>query len=578
MHTGAPPETTAAHRPDTLVARFINRASGDPARVAYVTYPMGGLHALASLTWGEWITRSRAASGAFLAQHAEAGHRVAIYADNRELWPVAAMGIAMTGMVMVSIPPNGSADAVQAQLANSDVRFVVVDTLARFKMLRALVGGLSRPITIICDDLEPLRSSVAEGVYEWETWCRYGAQALHDYPVLRDRLTERLDALRPESAATITYVPECSVGIVRTLETRLADATLLATALSVTDTDRVVCAQSFSQPFESLLGIDVQIVSGSAVALVEHVSDAFRAARHFDATILAASSNETAQLRDGIATANRSGEYLRDTICEYVGRHCRLIVTAEETCLASFQRDLQRGGVALATVYGSEWQTCICMNGPTRFEDAAIGVAFENVGVRISEHAELQVRRSSHTAAGSYQRSDDADAAFSSDGAWHCTGQRVERAMSGSFRVVGHMRDMLEFATGRLIAPHAIEASLAALPLVAHAVCEADGLNSLVAVLSLDRHRVEAWTMARGVVAPWEALVEHPLVYEELARGVAQVNATLDASDRITAFTPTDLEFSVHTGELDDAGAVVRPVMASRFRHVFAELHQRGRV
>ena len=136
------------------------------------------------------------------------------------------------------------------------------------------------------------------------------------------------------------------------------------------------------------------------------------------------------------------------------------------------------------------------------------------------------------------------------------------------------MKDMLKFSSGRLIAPNPIESSLAALPLVAHAVCDADGMNSLVAVLSLDRRITVAWAFARGVVAPWEALVEHPLVYEELARGVAAVNAKYEPGEQVNAFAPTDLEFGVHSGELDDSGALVRPIIASRFRHVFAELHQ----
>ena len=158
MLTGTPPETIAAdgNRPDTIVAQFINRASCDPERVAFTLYPMGALQPLGTLKWGDWLTSARAASGALLAQHAHAGDRVAIIANNREVWPVAAMAIAMCGMVTVAIPPNGSAEMVLAQLSDSGARFVIVDTVARFKMLRALQHRLPQPITIVCDDLEPL--------------------------------------------------------------------------------------------------------------------------------------------------------------------------------------------------------------------------------------------------------------------------------------------------------------------------------------------------------------------------------------------------------------------------------------
>jgi len=576
MLTGTPTEPSAAagNRPDTIVARFLSRASRDPERVAFTFYPMGALQAPGTVNWGDWLTTARAAGGALLAQHANAGDRAAIIANNREVWPVAAMAIAMCGMVTVAIPPDGSGEIVLAQLSDSGARFVIVDTLARFRMLRALQHRLPQPITIICDDLEPLRSSVAEGVFEWETWCRYGAQALQDYALLRDRLSERVDTLRPEHAACITYAAESSVGVVRTFATSVADAEALSQALRLTYFDRITCGESVSQPLHTLLGINVAIVTGATVALVEHSNDAFGAARSFDATVLAGSSQAMLRLRESVAGARRTGEYLRDTVCAQVGRHCRLIVTAEAGCNAGLQQDLERAGVALATVYGTQWQTCICLNGPAHFEDGAIGLELENVAVRIGDYGELQVGRSPHMAAGTFNRTDNYDAAFSVDGQWHRTGIRVEQTMSGAFRIVGEMKDMLEFSSGRLLAPHPIEASLAAMPLVAHAVCDADGVRSLVAVLSLDRRAVEAWTFARGVVANWEALVEHPLVYDELARGVAAVNARYEPGERINAFAATDLEFGVHGGELDDAGELVRPTIASRFRHVFADLHQ----
>ena len=576
MLTGSRPDPIAAvNRPDTIVARFVSRASSDPERMAFTLYPMGALQSLGSVTWGEWLTGSRAVSGAFLAGHGNVGDRVAIFAENRAIWPVAAMGIAMSGMVVVAIPPSGSPDDVFAQLEDSGSTYVIVDTIARFKMIRAMQHKLSRSIIIVCDDLEPLRSSVAEGVFEWETWCRYGARALNEFAVLRERLAQRLDGNSAERMASITYSEGSSIGIVRTFETRLADAQAIGEILGLSFTDRLTCSQSLSQPFHATLCIDVAVLSGAAVELIEHEGDAFSASRNFEATVFAGSSRSLSQVHEAMLIAGQSGGYSRDTICEYVGRHCRLIATADDVCSAAFAKELGSGGVKLVTLYGSEWQTCISVNGPEQFADRAIGAAFSNVAVRIGDHGELQVGRSAHTAAGCYNRNDCYDAAFSGDGQWHGTGHRVERSMSGSFRIVGRMRDMLEFATGRLFEPHAIESSLAALPLVAHAVCQADGVDSLVAILSLDRRRVEDWALMRGVVAPWEALVEHPVIYEELARGVESINAQHDVGERVKAFAPTDLEFSVHTGELDDSGELVRSVIDHRFRHVFAELHQR---
>ncbi|MEP6832921.1 MAG: AMP-binding protein [Gemmatimonas sp.] len=574
MQTGTPSDPSAVNRADTIVARFIDRASSDPERVAFTTYPMGALQALGSFKWGDWITTARAVGGALLARHAERGERVAIFADNRTIWPVAAMGIAMCGLVRVAIPPNGSVDDVFAQLEDCGAIFVIVDTVARFKMLRSIVHRLSRSITIICDDLEPLRSSVAEGMSEWDTWCRFGAQALIDYPSLRDRLSERLDNTSAEHCASITYALGSHVGIARTYETIMADALALVDALHLTFRDRLAIAPSFCQPFAHLLAIEATILAGDSVALIEHPSGAFDAARHFEATVFVGDERALAHVRDRLAVARTGDGYVRDAACEILGRYCRLATITNAVFSLEFQRDLSNANVSLATVYGSRWQTCICINGPEHFDDGAIGKAFDDVALRIGDHSELLVSRNAHSASGTCTRSDESDLDFTSDGLWIRTGHCVERSMSGSFRIVGEMKDMLEFITGRRLSSHAIETLLTNLPLVAHAVCQADGANSLVAVLALDRSNVEAWAFQRGLVAPWEALVEHPMVYEELARGVASVNAQRDVGERISAFAPTELEFSVHSGELDESGALVRSVIESRFRHVFAELHQ----
>jgi long-chain acyl-CoA synthetase len=577
MITGLPP-ANAANRADSIVARFIDRATSDPERVALVLYPTGTLQSLGALKWGDWITTARAASGAFLARHAERGARVAIYCGNRALWPVASMSAAMCGMITTAIPVECTPELLLARLIDSGARFVVTDTIARFKQLRALLHRLPQELTIICDDLEPLRTSIAEGVFEWDTWCRYGAQALNDYPVLRDRLRERVDAIRPEDIATLTYESDNTFGVVRTYETLLVDAIGMVEALSLTMTDRIACTRPLAEPFNRVMCLDAAIVAGCTVALVERSSDAFTATRHGEATVLLAGTDVLMRVRDGLNRAREVQGYLRDTACELVGRHCRLMVTSECTCSGEFASNLLAAGVALVTAYTRPWQACVCLNGPRRFDNIAIGQPFDGTEISIGEHDELLVRRSAHMASGTFAASDESEAAFTRDGTWYRTGDRVQRSPDGSMTVTGSMRDMMQFSTGRLLSPHPIEQSLESLAFVKHAMCEADGAYSLVAILSLDRTAVEQWAFMKGIVTAWEALAEHPIVYDELTRSVAGINAKFGPGERLTAFATTDLEFSVHTGELDHAGQVQRGVVARRFQHVLAELHQRRMV
>lgn len=573
MHRESNSRFQDSGRPDTIVARFIDRASREPVRVAFFIYPMGALQPFSRLTWGDWITDSRSASGALLSLHVAKGDRIAIFSDGKALWPVAAMGVMMCGAVPVAIHPQSKSDELVAQLTECGATIVIVDTIARFKLLRSVLALLPNHITIVCDDLEPLRTSIAEGVYEFESWCKTGAKALDEYEPMRKLLTERIEGVREGDTAFMTYASGESRAMMVTQQNLVATTSAIVTALGLSFTDRVSSYKPLSEPFEFSLAVGATVHAGAVTALLEHASDAFSAARQFEATIFSGSARAFGKLREAFDRAHEAGNYLRDTACEMLGRHCRSAVMTGGVLPEQLHRDMRSGGVALATVYGTAQQSCICVNGLPRFEDNAVGFPFAGVELQTGEHDELLVNRTTLTFAG-YQGVAMADAA--DDTGWIHTGDRVAPTANGSYRIVGHTRDLLKFDDGRTLAPQQIEEALAALPLVAHAVCHSDGGDALVAILSLNRSAVEAWALKQGVSMPWEALVYLPLVYDELARGVARINARHDIPDRVVAFAPTDLEFTVHSGELNDAGEVVRPVVASRFRHIFADLHKQA--
>lgn len=558
-------------RPDTLVARFIDRAASDPARVAYHVYPMGALQPFTRLTWGDWLTQSRSASGALLTLHAAKGARVAIFSDNRAMWPIAAMGAMMCGLVPVAVDPHCGADELVARIAESGAAIVAVDTIARFKLLRSIQAALPHHITIICDDLEPYRTSVAEGVYEFESWCRAGAQALDEYESLRSALNARIESVLGNDTALVSF--DAGAGQIELSHENLTRTTAaIANIFALTFKDRVSSYKPFTGAFEFSLAIGATIHVGLTAALLEHQSDAFSVARQFEASIFSGAPRAFSKLREAFEKAHETGSYLRDTVCEILGRHCRLAVLASGVLPESLHRDLRSGGVALATVYGTALHACVCVNGMPKFDDSAIGFPFPDIELRVGDHDELLFRSKAVSASDNGVTHQATDSAIE----WLNTGDRVQPTDAGSFRPVGHVRDLLKLQNNRAVAPQVIEQALQSLPFVAHAVCHADGDPTIVAVLSLKRAEVEAWALKQGVAMPWDALVSLPLVYDELARGLARINARYEIPYRVAAFAPTDLEFTVHTGELNDAGEVVRSVIASRFRHVFADLHKQA--
>src|SRR5690349_17030971 len=87
----------------TMLAVFLSRARQTPDRVAIEELAAGGAPADLSLTWAQWREASRAFAAALVADGVEVGDRVAIFADNGMLWPIADIGALMAGAVSVGI-------------------------------------------------------------------------------------------------------------------------------------------------------------------------------------------------------------------------------------------------------------------------------------------------------------------------------------------------------------------------------------------------------------------------------------------------------------------------------------------
>lgn len=563
-------------RADTLVSRFLDRAGRDPERIAYSVYPLGALNALGTLRWGEWMMRARGAAGSLLAHRIAKGERVAIFAANRELWPIASMATSIAGLVTVGLHTNTSQDLLREQIRDCRPAVVIVDTLARLKMIRAVQLELQTPFAILCDDLEALRSSVAESLFEWDTWIKRGTNALEEYDSLRDELGQRVQLIRPDDIASISYRAGTTLGVMYTHASEVANASALATELKFDFADRMVVADTFCNPFDRAMGLGVPVYTGLTVSLVETPAEARGAARQQRVTHVCASHAAYDAASRELAVASQDDSDLRTVVATHFGAECRAFVMSAECVRTDSERDLDRAGVRLTTVYGVPEQTLVAFNTADDWHDDSVGRPFAGVAVRVGAREELQIKRSAYSGAGYFGKSVEFDDMLSADGEWIKTGRRAAWVDGNALRITGNTADTIELAGGGVVASIDIEQALSSSPLVAHAVCSARSGESLVAVLSLDRPRVEAWARHQGVVVPWEALVAHPVVYEALTRHVDAVNAPRRRAEHVIAFMPTEAAFTQQSGELNSFGQLNREALLARYEHVFAELHARA--
>ena len=562
-----------AERPHSIVSRFLARAARVPEREAYRLYPTGAMKPLGTLTWGDWVAGARSVAGALLAHKAQTGDRIAVFANNRALWPIAHLGAAMVGVVTVGISPGIDATQLEAILLDADPSFVVVDTLARLKSVRAAQITTRQAFMILCDDLDPLRSSTAEGLFEWERWCDEGASALNSYPALRATLTARLDAIAPDDVLVLDYNNDFVAGAELSHANASASTETLCQLLSLSDEDSTVVFQSCADAMGRTLAIYALVECGWSASLIESANEVFAAAEREHPTVFVGTQWAFEKLSDASDTAAKTGGSARAAVASLLGERCRIAVLTGEGFPHRITGALRRAGIELLSLYGKPAHLCICAGAPRDFDNVSIGKIIRGNVVSIGAFDELLVQRNAQTARAFYNRPMDTFQAFTSDGAHYRTGDIGSVAIDGTVQLMGRVGALVTLRTGAKVDVSQIELALQQTPLVEYAVCFGEAQDYVVAVLSLRQSAVEKWAHAQGLVAPWTALVQHHLVRDELARAVASVNAARLGSAQVRKFAVTDGEFAVATGELSAGHTLVREVVDAQFRHIVDELY-----
>ena len=236
-------------------------------------------------------------------------------------------------------------------------------------------------------------------------------------------------------------------------------------------------------------------------------------------------------------------------------------------------------GIPIAEVYG---QTEDCgpttMNRPGRIRIGTVGEPLPRVEVRLGLDGEVLVR-GPNVCAG-YWRDPAATAELLEDG-WMHSGD-LGSMEDGYLRIVGRKKDLIVTSSGKNIAPQDIETRLRAEPLVSQAVVVGDGRKYLTALLALDDEAAAAalgdsphGRGHRHTHGPTEVLAGHPLVQEQLARAIDEVNAGRAPAERVKDWRILPRDLTVAGGELTPTMKVRRGAVIERFGDLVEEMYAR---
>jgi long-chain acyl-CoA synthetase len=607
---------------DTLLADFLARADAQGDRIALEELVAGGAAHDRALTWREWERASRATAAALVRGGLRPGDRVGILAGNRNLWPVADVGVLLAGGVSVGLYPTSAPEQLAQLLADCGAVAVVVDTAEQLAKVRAIASRLPRLAWIVTASGVPADMPATDGgprIEAWDHWLAGGEAALRDRAEVGAEVRRRTAAATPDTVAILVYTSG-STGEPK--GARLTHRCLRASAVSVRDTlgfaeaDTMLSFLPYSHAGERVFGLCTRLLCGMRAAHVEDLRRLWEAARAFEPTVFGAMPRFyekihealvgcEATLDDAARAAWREGLRLgaeraalrrrgtpvppvleeawraaaagpRQAIADLLGTRVRLATSGGAMLPVAVADYLDAAGLTVLGAYGQTEHLCIAFHRPGRYDVETVGPPMPGTEVRLADDGELLVRRGALTFDGYHDRPDETRAAFTADGAWLLTGDLAELTADGRLRITGRKKELIALSNGKKVAPLPIEAALTDDAWIAHALVHGEGERFLTALLVPNRPVVEAWLRERGVTLPWEQALAHPEVTARLQAAVDRANAPRSRPEQVRRWVALEHELTVERDELTPTLKLRRPIVAQRYAARLAPLYAEG--
>ena len=606
-----PPTTAEAAPPlevgGTLVDLFFDRVSRWADRTA-LRHVVDGTWR--EITWREYGDAVREAAAGLVAVGVQPGDRVGILAGNQPRWHMADIAIITAGAVSVPAYPTGAASQVAHVFGHSGARVAFVgdrDQLAKVLLARSRLPALER-VVMLTDPPDGMDDDL---LLTFDDLRSLGRQHLAEHP---DVLRERSRGIEADDVATLVYTSGTTgppKGAMITHANITATIESLTSIVSVGPDERFLSFLPLSHVAERVVSHIAQIVSGgetwfarSLATVPKDIQDCRptiffavpRVWEKFEQGVRAGVAQQPAPVqrlferyealglrmvaeREGgprVPLADRLAYMALDrTLGARVRRQMgldkgRIFVSAAAPIHADLVRWFHAIGIPIAEVYG---QTEDCgpttMNRPGRIRIGTVGEPLPGVEVKIAEDGEILVR-GPNVCAG-YWDDPAATAELLEDGWMHSGDLGVLE--DGYLRIVGRKKDLLVTSTGKNIAPQDMETALQNHPFISQAVIVGDGRKYLTALIALDDSAVASRLQATKGHGSTEDLATHPVVQEEIAKAVAEVNAERSRAEQIKDWRILPRELTIAGGELTPTLKVKRDVVLRRFADLVEEMY-----
>jgi long-chain acyl-CoA synthetase len=257
----------------------------------------------------------------------------------------------------------------------------------------------------------------------------------------------------------------------------------------------------------------------------------------------------------------------------------RVAYTAGEAIgpdLFAFYRSI---GLNLKQLYGQTeaFLYVTCQHDGEIYSDS-VGPAAPNVEIRITESGEVQFRSPGMFVEYFKDQAKTAET-MTSDGYVKTGDAGFFDEKTGHLKIIDRAKDVGRLADGTMFAPKYLENKLKFFPNIKEAVTFGDSREFVCAMLNIDPVAVANWAERNNITyGSYQELAGHPLVYDMVAKDVAQVNRSLAkekvlAGAQIRRFLILHKELDADDGELTRTLKVRRRFITERYAPLVAALY-----
>jgi long-subunit acyl-CoA synthetase (AMP-forming) len=579
----------------TLATAFLRSAASNHDRVALREYGSSE-----TLTYGEWLARSRAVAGGLQQLGVRRGDRVALLLSNGLTFHVADVGAMLMGAASFSLYNTAPVEQLLYYADNAEPKVVIAEPeladrarelVARRPQIRLVVldGALEGELSLAeleasCPadfDIEAVAASVEPEdlltlVYtSGTTGPPKGVQYIHSGVMFTLRTFEERLPVSLEGR-NISYLPMAHIaerllghyaafGYGYTITALPDPKDLQAALLDVRPT------RFFGVPriYEKVEATMLRVIDASEPERAHRLRGALEAgvervrAEQAGAPAVEAPADE----REALASLAHATGLDK---AEWLG-------VSGAPCDRALMERFHAVGLRMSELWGMSESIIGSSASPDRIRLGAAGYPFGGFEIRLGDDGEILVRSPSVTP-GYFKDPDRTRETITEDG-WLHTGDLGSYDDDGYLSVIGRKKDIIINSAGKNMSPANIEQAIRGTDsLIGNVVCVGDRRPYNVGLVALDPQGAVTFAAEHGLPpAPVAELARHPVVQEHVAALVEQGNTRLSRVEQLKRFAIIEGEWAPGGDELTLTSKLKRAAVNEKYAGTIEALYAGSR-